>query len=161
MTRAEAISQVYREEWRRMVGIVSQALPRGEAEDVVAEAFANAWQTATEMDPDRLTRYVWRCVWNGCADLHRQGRYSHEVELDPRIQTRGTREFDQADARIDISLVWPRLTGTQREMLYRYFWGGERYSDMSRERGASGPQARRAAFRGWQRAGRLLTGRAR
>ena len=161
MTRVDALSQVYRREWQRMVGIASHALPRGEAEDVVAQAFADAWQTATETDPDHLTRYVWKCVWNGCADLHRRGRYRTEVDLDLRTQTVGVREFQQAEARVDINLVWPRLTETQRRMLYRYFWGGERYADMSREQGHSLPQARRAAFRGWQRARRMLTGRAR
>ena len=161
MTRAQAFEHVYREEWHRMVGIVAHALPRGEAEDVVAEAFASAWQTVTPADVDRLTRYVWRCVWNGCADVYRRGRHTHEVELDLRTQARGAREFEQAEARIDISLVWPRLTETQRHMLYRHFWQGEAYLDMSRERGASVPQARMAASRGWKRARRLLTGKAR
>ena len=54
---------------------------------------------STLTDVERLRRYVWKAVWNGCADTHRRGRHVQEVELDLRTQTVGVREFRAADAR--------------------------------------------------------------
>jgi RNA polymerase sigma factor (sigma-70 family) len=161
MDRAEALSQVHRQEWGRMVAIASRALPRGEAEDVVAEAFAHAWQTATDMAPEHLRRYIWKCVWNGCSDLHRRGRHRREVELDLRGQTAGSREFRLADARLDIDRVWGELTNRQREALWLHFGEGLSYPEIAAQQGITDAGVRRAAFRGWETMRRRLTGRAR
>ena len=143
-----------------MVGIVARALPRGEAEDVVAQAFADVWEVATLTDPERLRRYVWKAVWNGCADTHRRGRHVREVELDLRTPTVCVREFRAADARLDLWRVWDSLTAKQQAAL-KARMEGTPYAVIATRRGISSNGARRSAFRGWQTARRLLTGRAR
>ncbi len=161
MDRAAAFEAVYQAEWRRMVGIVAHALPQGEAEDVVAEAFADAWAKATETDPDRLTRYVWKCVWNGCADLHRRGRHRAEAELDLRTQTLGARQFEQAEARLDIERVWRHLTAKQREVLWLRFVEGLPYAEIGPPCGLAEGGAKSLAVRGWRTMQRRLTGKRR
>ena len=161
MTRADALSQVYREEWPRLVGVVSRALPRGEAEDVVAQAFADVWAVSTLTDVERLRRYVWKAVWNGCADTHRRGRHVREVELDLRTQTVGIREFRAADARLDLWRVWDCLTAKQQAAIRARYEEGEPYAVIAARQGITSNGIRRSVFRGWGTARRLLTGKAR
>lgn len=144
-----------------MVGIVARALPQGEAEDVVAEAFADAWAHATETDVDILTRYVWACVWHGVADCHRRGRHLRETELDPRRAAGRERGLRAAEARADISRAWPYLTARQQTALVRHFIEGQPYADIAADWGITEEGARRAAFRGWETARRVLTGKVR
>ena len=144
-----------------MVGIVARALPRGEAEDVVAQAFASAWETAQETDPDALTRYVWKSAWNGCADVHRRGRHVREVELDLRTETLGVREFQQADMRLDLSRVWPCLTAKQQRVTWLHCVEGLGLRDAGRRMGLSENGAKSLAWRAQGRLRRRLTGKGR
>lgn len=152
MTRADALAQVHREEWRRMVGIVARALPRGEAEDVVAEAFVN---------PERLARYVWKAVWNGCADTHRRGRHVREVELDLRTQTVGVREFRAADARLDVQRGWASLTAKQQRVIWLHYVNRLPFPEIARRVGLNENGAKSLALRGRRAMYRKLTGKAR
>lgn len=158
MSRAAAFDAVYRAQWDRMVGIASHALPRGEAEDVVARAFADAWARAEEMDADGLTRYVWKCVWNGCADTHRRGRHRVEGELNTRTQTLGAREFEQAEARLDIERAWRYLTAKQRDVLWLRHAEGLTYAEIGVLCGLAEGGAKSLAVRGRGRLWRRLTG---
>lgn len=162
MTREDAFSQVYREQWPRMVGLAGRALPRGEAEDVVAEAFADAWAVARDMSVEELTRYVWRCVWNGCADLHRVGRHRREAEFDPRRQ-RGNeaRAFEQAEARLDIGRVWGELTPKQQQVLLLRYVDDLPFPAVGAALGLTEQGAKSLAWRGWRTIERRLMGKQR
>ena len=161
MTRADALSQVYREEWPRLVGIVSRALPRGEAEDVVAQAFADVWAVATLTDVERLRRYLWKAVWNGCADMHRRGRHTREIELDLRTQTLGAREFRAAEARLDVQRGWASLTDKQQRVIWLHYVNRLPFPEIGRRVGLNENGAKSLALRGRRAMYRKLTGKAR
>jgi len=161
MTRADALSQVYREEWQRMVGIVARALPRGEAEDVVAQAFADVWAIGPPSDVEALRRYVWKAVWNGCADTHRRGRHVREVELDLRTQTVGVREFGAADARLDVQRGWASLTDKQQRVIWLHYVNRLPFPEIGRRVGLNENGAKSLALRGRRAMYRQLTGKAR
>ena len=161
MTRADALSQVYREEWPRLVGVVSRALPRGEAEDVVAQAFADVWAVSTLTDVERLRRYVWKAVWNGCADTHRRGRHVREVELDLRTPTVCVREFRAADARLDLWRVWDSLTDKQQRVIWLHYVNRLPFPEIGRRVGLNENGAKSLALRGRRAMYRQLTGKAR
>jgi RNA polymerase sigma-70 factor (ECF subfamily) len=98
---------------------------RGDAEDVVQDAFVRFWQSRDRVvDP---TSYLYACVKHCALDRQRsRKRRSHREQATarPEAETMFAGALEQAERRLAVEAALLELPEKQREVLVMKIWGG-------------------------------------
>ena len=114
---------------------------RADAEEVVADAFGQAWRNAGQFDPSRGTVGAWLATITRtrALDLVRaRGRRARAVEratamADAGVADAADRDTERAEARVLVTRALAALPVEQRRVIERAYFGGLTQSEIAAE----------------------------
>lgn len=139
-----AFEQLYRATSARLLGICARVLSdRGEAEDVLQEAFVTIWHRAAQYDADRAGALAWLCTIarNKAIDRLRArpplARAPLEVvESMPDPDASPERAAESATDRSRLEHCLEQLDARRRSLIRTAFFDGATYDELATRSGA-------------------------
>lgn len=139
---------------------------RGQAEDIVQEAFLSAWRRAATFDPRKGSARGWlmSIVHNAAID-RRRGRFRHqqdEVDIDDHVWRLADDDvWDDVSRRLDreqVRQALARIPNEQRETLELAYFGGLTQAEIAEQTGQPLGTVKSRARLGLRRLEGLLRG---
>ncbi len=107
-----------------------------DAEDAVQDSVVAAWRQWRQLrDYSRFDAWFGRILVNRCRDRLRRAERTRNVDLSPSLAGGGSREFEQADRRVDMAAAFERLNADQRIAVVLRYWADLTVDDIGKRLG--------------------------
>jgi len=142
--------------YQGLAAAIARGLAGHEAEDLVQEAFTQAWESLASLrDPARFRSWFTGIVRSKSIDWLRHRRASPEVPAGPGGPEPETRETpgDRMEREETVRRIWAALDSlphAYREVIVLRHWGRLSYEDIARETASTVPAVESRLFRARQ-----------